>query len=111
MKTLRLPINRHFYNEVNNEILVEDYREIKKYWIERLVKTRLKNKTPQQLVDLYFNKNVDIFQNYERVLFSLGYGDNPLTVETKFVSLRLTTPDEMTCMGQGIAFAIKIEYL
>jgi len=111
LKTLNLPINKYFYDEIQNKLLSEDYREIKKYWIQRLVKAKFKDRTPQQLVDLYFIKNVDIFQKYERVLFTLGYGENPLSVETKFVSIRLTTSDEMTCMGQGIAFAIKIEYL
>lgn len=109
MKILELPVNKFYFEQVNNQELEEDYREIKEYWIRRLIKAKYQKKTPLEIVELY-NNNVDIFTSYDKVLFKNGYSDKSPKKLVSFKSIRLTNSTEMTCMGRGIAFAIKIKY-
>jgi len=110
--TLTLPVNKFYFNQVKNKELIEDFRAIKPYWIKRLVKNEFKHLEGWDLVNKYVEMKGDIFKTFEEIIFQMGYNENSPIVKTKFKGIRLTHPDEITCMGTGlITFAIEIEYL
>lgn len=39
MKTLHLPLKAKWYNMIESGVKTEEYREIKLYWINRLIQT------------------------------------------------------------------------
>ncbi len=109
MTTLELPVNKFFFDQVKNKELIEDYRAIKPFWIKKLIKKELQNKKAISIVQLHFN-GVDVFKRYDRIIFKNGYSDKSPKLTVIFEDIRFTQPHEITCMGQGIAFAIKISY-
>lgn len=110
MRILELPVNKFFFNEAKKHDLVEDYRAIKPYWIKRLLKKEFQSLEPIDVVKRFFAGDTDLFQSYDKVVFKNGYADNSPTYEATFEGMRFTQSHEMTCMGRGIAFAIKIGY-
>lgn len=108
---LVLPVNKHFFNEVKEQYLEEDYRAIKPYWIKKLLKKEYQFiDEPIKIVHSYIQHGDKIFKTFKEVKFVMGYDENSPSIVTNFISMRLTRPEEMTCMGRGIAFAIKIGY-
>lgn len=110
MRILELPVNAFFFNQVKDETLIEDFRAIKPYWIKKLVKSQYQNKEPIEIVKSFFN-GTNVFNKFDKVIFKNGYSDSSPKMEVIFDGLRFTQPHEMTCMGKGIAFAIKVKYL
>lgn len=39
IKTLPLPLKKEWYNMIESGVKTEEYREIKPYWINRLIQT------------------------------------------------------------------------
>ena len=109
MIKIELPVNKFYFNQVKSKELIEDFRAVKPYWIKRLVKIKYRNLEPMDIVRAYIS-GADIFMNFDRVVFKNGYADSSPKIEVDFKGLRFTHPEEMTCMGKGIAFAIEIAY-
>lgn len=110
MSTIILPVNKFYFEQVSNKELIEDYRAIKPYWIKKLVLTKYHSMAPINLVKLYYS-GVNVFKKFNTVVFQHGYNNNPPIKQTNFHSIRFTESHEMTCMGQGIFFAIRITYI
>ena len=112
--TLTLPVNKFFFNQVSNKELETDFRAIKPYWINKLIKNEYKKliiEDPYQIIDLYSKFGYNLFKDFEHVIFKNGYSNNSPSIKTKFELISLTNPNEPTCMGYGIFFAIKISYI
>jgi hypothetical protein len=110
MDTLLLPVNRFFFNQIKAQQLVEDFRAIKPYWIKLLIKKEYLPLEPLEVVELYITKGNAIFNNFNKIIFTNGYSEDSPKISVNFGGMRLTHPFEMTCMGQGIAFAIEVKY-
>jgi hypothetical protein len=107
MKILELPVNKHYFNEAQKCDIFEDYREIKEYWIKKLLKEEYQKIEPINIVHTYLEIGQEIFRDdIDLVKFKNGYDNKSPQKIKKFVSIRLTNQNEMTCMGRGIAFAI-----
>lgn len=117
---LELQVNKFFFNQVKEKTLKEDFRAIKKYWIEKLIKDDIKYKLkeenngiidPYDIIKLYMVGGSKIFTNkYSHILFKNGYSKDAPTIKCKIGDIRLTSPTEMTCMGRGVAFSIEVLY-
>jgi len=110
-KHIELQVNKFFFNQVSNKELKEDYRAIKPYWIKKLIKQKYQKLSPQEIVMLYFAKNIDVFIHYDILVFKNGYNEKAPIIKTKCSGIRFTESHEMTCMGQGIAFALEVQYV
>ncbi len=109
MKILELPVNKFYFTQVKNNELIEDFRAIKPYWIKKLIKKEYVHLEPIELVKSYL-RGEELFRVFDEVEFKNGYSSESPKIRVKFESMRFTHPEEMTCMGKGIAFAIKIVY-
>jgi len=84
MKVLNLPVTKEWFNKILSGAKKEDFREIKPYWNKRL-----KHK-------------------YDLVKIVNGYGSTRPTIIAKFGGLRITNNNELTDLGTGCFYAIKI---
>jgi len=107
-KNLILPVNKFFFNKIKNKELLEDFRAIKPYWIKRLISEDFLHYEPIDLVRTYY-EGVNVFKKYETITFRLGYYDGSPSMTFPYFQTRFTSPNEETCIGTGIAFAIKID--
>jgi hypothetical protein len=77
MKILHLPIKKEFFEQIAAGIKLEEYRQIKPYWISRLLKY------PYSYSQQYFHE--DMAKQYDVIYFRNGYAatDPLLVVEYK----------------------------
>lgn len=76
-KTLHLPLKAKWYELIEKGIKSEEYREIKPYWIKRLIIRKYKG-----------NIMVDAsFKDFEEVKFSYGYTKRRMTYECKGIEV------------------------
>ena len=88
MKTLHLTLKKQYFNEILAGEKTEEYRELKSYWISRLLKGQL------------------ALDYYDQIIFRNGYAKNAPTmiVELKGIQIkRCNTP-----LGNKWQFAIKL---
>ena len=110
-QSVELQVNSFFFNQIKNRELKEDYRAIKPYWIKKFIKKQYQNLSPQEIVILYLGKGINVFINYDILIFKNGYSKNAPKIKTRCSGIRFTESHEMTCMGRGIAFALEVEYI
>lgn len=84
MQTLHLTVTKEWFEKILNGHKKEDYRTIKPYWQKRL---RYK---------------------FDLIKIVNGYGADKPTIIAKFDGLRITDNDELTDLGTGCFYAIKI---
>jgi len=71
MKTLKLTLKKEWFDLINSGEKTEEYREIKEYWINRLVEEYSRHHI--------FSKMV-CFKEYDFVEFKNGYSKNAPTI-------------------------------
>jgi len=106
---IEFQVNNFFFNKIKDKKLKEDFREIKPYWIKKLIKNEYQSKDINNLYLLYIN-NVSIFKKIKKVKFKNGYKKEAPFFICEVENIRFTSGKELTCMGYIIAFAIKIKY-
>ena len=75
MKTLHLTVKKKWFDLIESGLKFEEYREVKRYWIARLLSNT------EYLVDLEGVKNVGArFNKFDLVKFTNGYSKNSQTV-------------------------------
>lgn len=62
MKTLTLPLKKKWFNMIKSGEKLEEYREVNRYWISRLVAAMVP-----------FTGTVLSFTNFDTLVFTLGY--------------------------------------
>lgn len=89
-KTLYLPLKKEWYNLIERRVKTEEYREIKPYWIKRLVDPSGFYSAPteedvksEEFKSLCF----DPFKPFCKVVFSLGYTKRTMTFECKGIHI------------------------
>lgn len=103
MKTLHLPLKKEWYNMIESGVKTEEYREIKPYWINRLIQTedgRIIKKGAAFVLDA--NKSFlysGIYEgrlkygDYTHVRFSYGYTRRTMTFEIKEIAIGQGKPE------------------
>ena len=102
MKILHLPLKKQWYEMIENGIKTEEYREIKPYWVKRLLKVIDLHHTHYESIDnecveFYIN-NVDLMKRdfrlggfqqtgYTHVKFSYGYTKKTMMFEIACITI------------------------
>lgn len=92
MKTLHLSLKKEWYNMIESGIKTEEYREIKPYWEERLLKSNYRG-SYKKLVVKNYDKHSVLFKNYDVVRFSYGYTKRTMTFEIKEIVIGIGIPE------------------
>jgi hypothetical protein len=89
MNTLKLTLNKEWFDLIEQGIKTEEYREVKRFWIVRLLSNI------EYLTDLEGVKNVGArFRKYDYVEFTNGYSKSSRQITFEFVNLLI---------GQGLS--------
>lgn len=86
MKTLYLPLKKKWYEMIENGIKTEEYREIKPYWKQRLLKCGNCWGDYILVVNTY-NKGFLLFEKFDVVKFSYGYTKRTMTFKIEDISI------------------------
>lgn len=92
MKALHLPLKKEWYEMIESGVKTEEYREIKPYWKQRLLKYRNCWGNNSLVLETY-NKGVLPFEMYGVVKFSYGYTKQTMTFELKDISIGKGKPE------------------
>lgn len=117
MKTLHLPLKKEWYNMIESGVKTEEYREIKPYWINRLIQTedgRIIKKGAAFVLDanrsfLYsgiYEGRLE-YANYTHVRFSYGYTRRTMTFEIDSITVG-NGKTEWGAPAHEIIFIIKL---
>ncbi len=82
-KTLFLPLKAKWYELIEKGIKKEEYREIKPYWIKRLMIRKFKN----SIIEKAYLKNFD------KIRFSYGYTKRTMYVKCNGLKIGRGNPD------------------
>lgn len=104
MKVLELTLNKKWFYMIAKGIKTEEYREVKRYWIVRLMSNI------EYLTDLEGVKNIGAsFKHFDLIRFSNGYSKSSrrITMEFQNISIGQGRPEWGAVEGQEY-FVIKI---
>lgn len=88
MDTLKLTLNKKWFDLIEQGIKTEEYREVKRFWIVRLLANI------EYLTDLEGVKNIGArFKKFDYVEFTNGYSKSSRQITVEFVNLLI---------GQGL---------
>lgn len=106
MNTLKLTLKKKWFDMIASGEKKEEYREIKPYWHDRLIKEVISEYT---LNPTALTKQTVIFKEFDFVEFTNGYGsDRPkLTLECKGICMGNAKP-EWSDNWQGDVFVISL---
>lgn len=108
MKILHLPLKAQWYEMIESGVKTEEYREIKPYWLKRLLKVIELDYTHYECLDdeciYFYMNNVDLIEEdwrlggfqqtgYTHVKFSYGYTKRTMTFEIKSISIGKGKPE------------------
>jgi len=89
MKTLKLTLNKQWFDLIEQGVKKEEYREVKRFWIVRLLSNI------EYITDLEGVKNIESrFKTYDYVEFTNGYSKTSRQITLEFVNLLI---------GQGLS--------
>jgi len=94
-KILRLPINRYWFDMIASGEKREEYREMKKHWVSRLVSHVEKYNSANCLMGVGYET---IFKQYDYVEFKNGYGYNVPTMLVECEGIRIGKPKMQWCV-------------
>jgi len=101
MKKLKMTLKKEWFNKIKSGEKKQEFREVKKYWIQRLC-----------AVDSIFTKDfTDIVKfvpkKYNTVVFTNGYSKNSPKIEVNIETIELLK--NITCpLGYGDFFVINL---
>lgn len=108
--TLFLPLKAKWYDMIESGIKTEEYREIKPYWIKRLVDPSGFYSAPtEEDVNSEEFKSLDFdpFKSFCKVIFSYGYTKRKMKFECKGIHLGTGNPEWGAEPGKNY-FVIKL---
>ena len=96
-KVLHLPLKKEWYEMIESGVKTEEYREIKPYWIKRLVEYADGLKIPEFMLEIYSEHITALkillsdskleFIDFDFIKFSYGYTKRTMTFECKGISI------------------------
>ena len=130
MKTLHLTLKKQYFNEILAGEKTEEYRELKSYWISRLLKGGQIEGLNESLVELSAQEYNDLISDlqsqldnfdsaedlleyfglaldyYDQIIFRNGYAKNAPTIIVEWKGIQIKECD--TPLGNKWQFAIKL---
>lgn len=118
-KVLTLTVSKEWYDLIASGVKDEEYREIKPYWILRLIdiddyiEDYLRIKLPKvwnpakidsliRIISKGLKLEILLFKPYTHVLFVNGYGKNRPRIEKEIVSITIGKPKKGLCPGKWL---------
>ena len=106
-RILRLTLKKRWYDMIASGVKVEEYREVKGYWVSRLM--FWVQRVDLVTHDLYFNRMHYAFKDFDLVQFKNGYNKNAPTITFEFDGIDIgPAVPEWSDNWQGDVFRIKI---
>lgn len=111
-KILTLTVSKQWFDGIVSGEKTEEYREIKPYWVARLLQNNrnivdvrnlasaLAGRT--DLLKKYIDAQRIVPKQYTHVLFKNGYYDDSPKVEKKIESITIGKPKEGLCPGKWL---------
>lgn len=97
MKILNLPLKKEWYEMIESGVKTEEYREIKPYWIKRLMAYKDGYKIPEFMLEVYSehitNLKVLLSEDklesidFDSIKFSYGYTKRTMTFELERITI------------------------
>lgn len=101
MKSLKMTLKKEWFDKILSGEKKEEFREVKKHWIERLCSLGT-------VIEKDFSDVVEFFpKEFEKVIFINGYGDTKPRMEIEFLGIELKR-NISTPLGHGDFFVIKL---
>lgn len=103
MKLLHLPLKAKWYEMIESGIKIEEYREIKPHWVQRL--TRYGNdtlngrlyaefmSTSPEVLKYNIEQGLMCFADYTHIKFSYGYTGRTMMFEIDSISIGIGIPE------------------
>ena len=119
MKTLDLVLKRKWYDMIDSSVKTEEYREIKPYWIKRLIEERdpshhdyyeriTRNRAEffcarDILLQYYLEESFVRYKDFDTVTFHLGYAKNrpSMTFQIKDIAISRGKPEWGAEVGES----------
>ena len=92
MKTLHLPLKAQWYEMIENGVKTEEYREIKPYYMQRLLKYGNVWGSIKDVIRIN-KKSMLLFRHYDTVKFSYGYTKRTMTFEIENIRIGKGKPE------------------
>lgn len=103
METLHLALKKGWYERIESGCKTEEYREIKAYWIPRLLEYADGSGISRMAVNIFvghheilglrLGQGVVVFKKYTHVKFSYGYTKRTMTFEIKSITIGKGNPE------------------
>ena len=108
---LRLTLKKKWFDMIKAGIKKEEYREVKRYWIQRLC-NEIEYETLNDMIQarriLYENRE-GVFKNFTHIEFKNGYSKDAPTMLVEFKGIRIgKAKPEWSDNWQGEVFAISL---
>lgn len=113
-KVLTLTVSKEWFDLINSGVKNEEYREIKPYWISRLLYSPHKEIDMRRIstelggrIDIikqYLNEKILFFKDYTHVLFINGYGKDKPRIEKEIASIEITLPKKGLCPDKWLEY-------
>lgn len=109
-KVLRLTVSKEWYDKILSGEKTEEYRDIKPYWVNRLIEIPHKQVgTDTVTVAIQYNiirDREEVLRQHGRrfthVLFFNGYGKNRPHIEKEIVSITISKPKKGLCPDEWL---------
>lgn len=108
MKVLNLIVSKEPFDLIRSGVKKEEYRKVKYFWITRLVKQDIKERT--YAINLYESYYLPKYE-WEEIHFKNGYQKEAPIIKCEFKWLQIKKPNpEWTCgiISNEPVFAIKL---
>lgn len=97
-KTLHLPLKAKWYEMIESGVKTEEYREIKPYWVKRLLKDfpvywRITLNISTITNDFSAFEGKELHPVYTHVKFSYGYTKRTMTFEIESITIGKGNPE------------------
>lgn len=110
MHILRLTLKKKWFDMTSAEIKLEEYREIKPYWISRLCEKKPKSKQDllMEMLETHMCSVLYKFKPYTHAEVKLGYARDAPTILIEIKGIRIgTAVPEWSDNWQGNVFVIE----
>lgn len=105
MKILHLTLKKKWFDMIFSGEKKEEYREIKKYWIKRLIESDNCSEIPNHIT-IYSNKQN--YKHYDIIIFKNGYSNNAPTIKIEFKGVEIKEGNNKWGAPDYKVFAIKL---
>lgn len=92
---LHLTLKKYWFDMIKSGVKKEEYREMKEYWVKRLVEKIEQYHSENCLNGIGFNT---VFKQFSEIVFKNGYAKDAPTMRVEFKGIRIGKPKIEWCI-------------